>query len=94
MSIKMRVNKDPNSICCECGESQKDVLDMFDLCISDNIFTLCDRCNEKVLLKCLRAECMKNSRIKNQRDLSIIRRRGKSDYEARKIERRMRLDEK
>ena len=35
MAIKMRNNTKPDAICCECGESQKEVLNMFDLCIGD-----------------------------------------------------------
>lgn len=75
MAIKMRNNKDANSVCCECGEHRKDVLDMFDLCIGGNIFTICDACNEKVFYKCLNAECYKNGRVKSQHDIAIINRR-------------------
>ena len=75
MAIKMRNNKDANSVCCECGESRKEVLDMFDLCIGGTIFTICDACNEKVFYKCLHAECYKNGRVKSQQDIAIINRR-------------------
>lgn len=73
--IKMRNNTKPDAICCECGESQKEVLNMFDLCIGGYIFTICDVCNEKLLSKSLSAEVMKNGRVKSQRDLAIIRKR-------------------
>ena len=73
--IKMRNNTKPDAICCECGESQKEVLNMFDLCIGGNIFTICDVCNEKIFSKCLSAEVMKNGRVKSKRDLQIINRR-------------------
>lgn len=33
MAIKMRNNAKSDAVCCECGESQKEVLNMFDLCI-------------------------------------------------------------
>lgn len=75
MAIKMRNNTKPDAICCECGESQKEVLNMFDLCIGGNIFTICDACNEKLFSKCLNAECLKNSRVKSQRDMAIIHKR-------------------
>ena len=75
MAIKMRNNTKPNAICCECGESQKEVLNMFDLCIGSNIFTICDVCNEKIFSKCLSAEIMKNGRVKSQHDMAIIRKR-------------------
>lgn len=75
MAIKMRNNTKSSAICCECGESQDQVLNMFDLCIGGNIFTICDACNEKLFRKCLSAECMKNARVKSQKDMAIIRKR-------------------
>ena len=72
VAIKMRNNKDSNSVCCECGEPRKKVLDMFDLCIGDTIFTICDECNSKLFYKCLNAECYKNGRVKSQQDMAII----------------------
>ena len=73
--IKMRNNTKPNAVCCECGESQNEVLNMFDLCIGGNILTICDVCNEKLFSKCLSAECMKNGRVKSQHDIAIIHKR-------------------
>ena len=73
--IKMRNNAKPDAICCECNKSQKEVLNMFDLCIGGNIMTICDVCNEKIFDKTLAAEVMKNGRVKSQRDMEIIRRR-------------------
>ena len=73
--IKMRNNTKPDAICCECGESQKEVLNMFDLWIGGTIFTICDVCNEKILSKCLSAEVMKNGRVKSKHDIEIIRKR-------------------
>ncbi len=79
MAIKMRNNKDLNAICCNCGERQSEVLNMFDLCIADKIFTICDRCNELILSKCLSAEVMKNGRVKSSHDMSIVRQRKNPD---------------
>ena len=73
--IKMRNNTKPDAICCECGENQEQVLNMFDLCIGGSIFTICDVCNEKIFSKCLSADVMKNGRTKSQHDLAIIRKR-------------------
>lgn len=73
--IKMRNNTKSDAVCCECGEGQKEVLNMFDLCVGGNIFTICDACNEKLLSKCLSAEVMKNGRVKSQKDMAIIRKR-------------------
>lgn len=75
MAIKMRNNTNKDAVCCECNETQDEVLNMFDLCISDLVFTICDACNEKILHKCISAECMKNGRIKTPADIRIINRR-------------------
>ena len=80
VAIKMRNNANKDAVCCECGEKQDKVLNMFDLCIGGNIFTICDICNERIFYKCLSAECMKNARVKTPRDIKIInerRRRGR-----------------
>lgn len=84
MAIKMRNNTHEDAICCECGEGQDEVLNMYDICIGGMILTICDRCNEEVLNKTLRAVCARNSRTKSSRDLAILRRRGQIDYEARR----------
>ena len=73
--IKMRNNTKPDAICCECGERQREVLNMFDLCIGGNIFTICDVCNEKILSKCLSADVKKNGRVKSKQDIAIIHKR-------------------
>lgn len=75
MAIKMRNNNNPDAICSGCGENQDQVLNMFDMCIGGTIFTICDSCNEKMLRKCLSAECMKNGRVKSQKDIRIINQR-------------------
>lgn len=75
MAIKMRNNTNPYAICCECGDNQSDVLNMFDFCINGTIFTICDECNQKILDKCLKAEVLKNGRVKTPRDLAVIRNR-------------------
>ena len=75
MAIKMRNNNDKDAICCECGETQNQVLNMFDLCIGGQVFTICDVCNWKIHNKCLTAEAMKNHRVKSQHDIQIINKR-------------------
>lgn len=75
MAIKMRNNTDKEAFCCECGDSQNEVLNMFDLCIGGQIFTICDACNERILSKTLSAEVIKNGRVKSQHDMAIIRKR-------------------
>lgn len=75
MAIKMRNNNNQNAVCCECKETQDQVLNMFDICIGGTILTICDRCNEQLFSKTLSAECYKSGRVKSQADLAIIRRR-------------------
>lgn len=75
MAIKMRNNTQEDAVCYECGEEQKNVLNMYDMCIGDTIFTFCDECNEKILDKCLKAVCERNHRTKTPRDMAVIRRR-------------------
>ncbi len=82
MAIKMRNNKELDSICCECGDHRKDVLDMFDLCIGGNIITICDVCNEQILNKTLKAEVAKNGRVKTQEDMRVLRKRAHGSYKA------------
>ena len=75
MAIKMRNNNDKNAVCCNCKETQDQVLNMFDICIGNTILTVCDECNNKIFYKCLHAECMKNGRVKSQKDMQIINKR-------------------
>ena len=75
MAIKMRNNTDKEATCCECGDSQNEVLNMFDLLVGGKVLTICDVCNEKILYKTLHANVLKNGRVKSQHDLTIIRRR-------------------
>ena len=81
MAIKMRNNTDKEAICCECGNAQDKVLNMFDLCIGDTKFTICDACNEKIFYKCLKANVMVNERLKSPKDMAIIsKRRSKAGF--------------
>lgn len=75
MAIKMRHNYDKDAICDECGDKRNQVLEMLDVCVGGNIFTICDKCNEQLFNKCLSAECQKNARIKSKKDMAIIRKR-------------------
>lgn len=80
MAIRMRNNRNPDSVCCECGDKRKDVLDMFDICVGGNIFTICDICNEALFYKTLCAECAKNGRVKTPEDMKVIRKRANGSF--------------
>lgn len=73
MPIKMRNNKKPDAVCCECGAGQENALSIFDLCIGKTIVTVCDSCNEKIMYKTVRASVAINSKVKTSKDLAIIR---------------------
>lgn len=75
MAIKMRTNTKPKAVCDGCGNDRTKSLDMFDVCIGKEIFTICDQCNEKLFNKTLSAECYKNGRVKSQADMEVIKRR-------------------
>lgn len=85
MAIKMRNNSKPDSICCECGNTRKKVLDMFDVCVGGNIFTICDECNEALFKKTLSASCYTNGRIKQKEDIAIINQRGREYWKAKEL---------
>ena len=72
MAIKMRVNKETNCSCSECGASRKNVLDMYDICIAGKVFTICDLCNDTLFQKSLKAQIHTQSRLKSNRDIKII----------------------
>lgn len=75
MAIKMRINKDIEAKCCECGAGKKQSLNLFDIKIANQVFTLCDECNLALFNKTLHAECHKNGRTKTPEDIAIIRKR-------------------
>lgn len=81
MAIKMRTNKQPTAKCCNCGVPRKHSLEMFDVCIADNIFTICDLCNNQLFSKTLSAECAVNHKLKSKEDMRVISmRRNKQNY--------------
>lgn len=80
MAIKMRNNVKSDAICCECGKAQNKVLNMFDLLIGGNVFTICDLCNEALFYKTLKAECYKSGRVKSKEDMAIINERGRARW--------------
>lgn len=75
MAIKMRYNHDAEAICCSCGASANDSLEMFDVGLGRTIVTICDLCNTTLLNKSLSAEVAKNHRTKTAHDMHIIRSR-------------------
>ena len=72
--IKMRVSKN-DCWCSSCGAKRKQSLEMFDICIGNMIFTLCDECNDELFRKTLKASCIVNGKLKTDEDMKIINNR-------------------
>lgn len=72
--IKMRVSKNDCS-CSSCGAKRKQSLEMFDICIGNMIFTLCDECSDELFRKTLKANCMVQGKVKSKEDMMIINNR-------------------
>lgn len=71
---KMRVTKERESACCECGREWKNVSEMYDLKIGDNISTICRKCSNVLFQKLLKAACAYDGRVKTNEDMARIRR--------------------
>lgn len=80
MSIKMRHNRDASALCCNCGAEAGKSLEMYDVCIGGQVFTICDECNHDLFAKCLKAEVEKNGRAKSGHDMAVIRQRANGTY--------------
>ena len=73
----MRVSKDRNEKCICCNKGIEQSLEIFNICFGDVIVTICDRCNDDLLTKSVRAACLVNHRVKSKRDMQIINERSK-----------------
>lgn len=76
----MKVQHNKASNCNVCGKSIDDCLNMFtirfDHCSFE--FDICDKCNEELLLKTLKASTFTNGRLKKEKDINIINKRKRS----------------
>ena len=76
--VKMRVSKDRNEKCICCNKGIEQSLEIFNICFGDVIVTICDKCNEDLLTKSVRASCLVNHRVKSKRDMQVIQERSKN----------------
>lgn len=74
-AIKMRVLQDKKHDCDCCGVSAKNSLDMFELRFGDMSIIMCDKCNNILFNKTLKASCYTDGRLKSQDDINIINER-------------------
>lgn len=77
-SIKMRVNKKGHPMCNSCGCGRKAAVEMFDVCIGEDIFCLCNFCMETLFNKSLKATVQVQGKLKSQEDLKITQARKRS----------------
>ena len=81
MAIGMRVNNHTDSCCCECKKEWKNVSEMYDLKINNNVFTICRKCSEVLFQKLLKASCMYSGKVKSQQDMVRISRERRDEIE-------------
>lgn len=73
-NMKMRVNNHKESICDFCNEKWKNVPEMYDMMLLDNVYTICKQCTQEIFLKILKADCLYNSKLKSNEDIARRRR--------------------
>lgn len=76
MAIRMRINKDPDSVCKVCGENRDNSVEMFDIKFTDKAqITICDLCMDDLGTKTIHMVCHTNHKVKTAKDMRVIRRR-------------------
>lgn len=82
MGIKMRQNKRQDACCKVCGNKIEESLGMFDIAFTDkHVITICDKCNNQLFSKSLKASCIIDNKIKSKQDQEVIAiRNGRSKY--------------
>lgn len=76
--VKMRVNKQATPRCRSCGATRKNSIELFDISFGEANaieITICDKCNETLFNKSLKATCAVNAKLKSPADLKVIRNR-------------------
>ena len=68
--FKMRVVEDKNCKCQFCNEEWKNVEEMFDLKIEDNIYRMCRGCMQDLFQKLLTADCKYIGKLKSKEDIA------------------------
>ena len=73
--IKMRVNRDKESICFNCCTTWKNTPEMYDLAIGKEnhiILPLCQKCIRELFTKTLKADVKYNAKLKSDEDSKRI----------------------
>lgn len=71
--MKMKINRDQDSVCDECRNIWKNTPEMYDLLLCGSKITLCKRCLDNLFQKTLKASCAYNAKVKSQEDMQRIR---------------------
>lgn len=78
--IRMRTikNTSKNLTCDICNSDINNVLNLFEIAFNNNLYvTICDRCNNQLLMKTLKADILVSSRTKDKHDIAIIDKRNR-----------------
>lgn len=78
--LRMRHTKAEFAQCDSCLATKQESLAMYDIQIGDTVVVLCDKCNALLLDKSLSAHVQLNGKIKDTRDMAIIRKRQNGTY--------------
>lgn len=72
-NIKMRINHNKDSVCDLCDSKWKNVPEMYDIMLKDQIFTVCKQCTSELFHKILKADCLYSGKTKSNEDLQRLK---------------------
>ena len=67
--FKMRIVEDKESECEFCNEEWKNVEEMYDLKMGNDIYRICRGCSQKLFTKLLTADCKYIGKLKSKEDM-------------------------
>ena len=76
--VAMRISKNKEAKCACCGNGIEKSVDIFDMKIGDNIFSVCDLCIEDIIYKAIKAKSYTNGRVKSEREIAKINERNRN----------------
>ena len=65
----MRIVENEESQCQFCNEKWKNVEEMYNLKISENVYTICRGCVQQLFTKLLTADCKYIGKVKTKEDI-------------------------
>lgn len=74
--VNIRTTRDKdNAICSSCGATRGGSLEIYDIRVGSVVFSVCDRCNEVLFNKVLKAQVDLQGRVRTPNDQRVIRER-------------------